>query len=75
MDINEIKESVKKNVKITNSPIKEKGGQSCGIIFPKQELYSEELDLKIIVGYHKSTIKNRELLIKLFNIALDDLVF
>ena len=33
------------------------GGQSCGIIYSKQRLYSEELDLTIETGYHRS--KNR----------------
>lgn len=51
-----------------------KGGQSCGIINTEETLYSEELSIKITIGYHRSWSKNRELALTLFELAMDDLI-
>lgn len=74
MNIKEIKEQIRNNVKFETVNPPQTGGQSCGIIYSKQRLYSEELDLMIETGYHRSQFKNKELLVTLFDLALDDLV-
>ena len=74
MDIKEVKQQIKNNVKFETVNPPQTGGQSCGIIYFKQRLYSEELDLTIETGYYRSQLKNRELLFTLFELALDDLV-
>ena len=74
MDIEEIKQQIRDNLKFEIATPPETGGQSCGIIYIKQRLYSEELDLTIETGYHKSTFKNNELLLELFNLALNNLI-
>ena len=74
MDIKEVKQQIKNNVKFETVNPPQTGGQSCGIIYFKQRLYSEELDLTIETGYYRSHLKNRELLFTLFDLALDDLV-
>lgn len=72
--LNEVKQKVKENIKWI--PYKEVplGGQSCGMPRMKAILYSEDLDLKIEFGYHKSQIRNREACWTLFELMLDDLI-
>lgn len=74
MEIQEVKQKIKDNIKFENIIPPKTGGQSCGIMYSPQRLYSEDLDLTIETGYHRSTLKNRELLVKLFELALDDLI-
>jgi len=50
------------------------GGQTCGIIPSKQQLYSEELDILIEVNYYRSMIKNRELALDIFKEALNKII-
>lgn len=75
MDIKEIKEQLKANVKWDIERPAVTGGQQTGICrtYPSI-LISEELDLKITVGYHRSINKNKELAFTLFELALDELV-
>jgi len=75
MDLNEIKEQIKANVKWDTERPAATGGQSVSPCraYPSI-LISEELDIKITVGYHRSQIKNKELAFTLFELALDDLV-
>jgi len=72
--IAEVKEKITANVKIStvNRPIT--GGQACGVTFPKIRLYSEDLDLTIETGYYRTNQKNIELLMKMYNIALNEIV-
>lgn len=75
-NINKIKEELIKNLtwlKQSGSPLV-KGGQSCGVLRSDVTLYCEELDIKITIGYHKSVIKNKELALTLFELAMDDLI-
>ena len=74
MNIDEIKQQIRDNIKFKSINPPQTGGQSCGIIYSKQRLYSEELDLTIETGYHKSTFKNNELLLELFESALNNLI-
>ena len=76
MELETIKEIIRKNVIIKPINNHEKGGQSCGIYFnSKLSLYSEELDLRIETGRYKSQLKNSELLIKLFEVVLSEFNF
>jgi len=70
----ESKNIIRSNAKIStvNPPIT--GGQTCGVTFPKVRLYSEELDLTIETGYYRTNQKNIELLMKMFNLALNEIV-
>jgi hypothetical protein len=43
-------------------------------MYSKQRLYSEDLDLTIETGYHRSVFKNRDLLNKLFEHAIEDYI-
>lgn len=74
MNINKVKQQLKDNVKWEVMNPDESGGQNCGILQLKQKLISEELDIKIEIGYKRSALDNRELAIKLFELALDELV-
>lgn len=70
----EVKEQIKNNVKFETVNPTKTGGQSCGIIDSKQRLYSEELDLTIETGYYRSQLKNKELLMYLFELVLDEII-
>lgn len=74
MDINEVKQQIKNNVKWEVINPHRPGGQSCGMPQLKQKLISEEMDITIEVGYKRSALKNRELAFTLFELALDELV-
>lgn len=74
MDIIEVKQQIRNNVKFQTINPPKLGGQSCGLNYSKQRLYNEELDLTIEIGYHRSHLKNKELLLKIFDVALDELI-
>jgi hypothetical protein len=74
MDIKEVKQQITNNVKFETIDPSKTGGQTCGIAYSRLRLYSEELDLTIETGYHRSMAKNKELLLTLFELVLDDLV-
>jgi len=66
-----IKEEIKKNIK--RGDCQKKGGQQAGI---KSDvlLLSEELNIEIRVGFHRSHHKNVELAYTLLELAIDDLL-
>lgn len=74
MDINEIKQQIKNNVKWESERPKVTGGQSFGMISYSVILISEELDIKITIGYYRSQFKNKELAFTLFELVLDELI-
>lgn len=74
MDINEVKQHIKNNVKWEVTNPHKLGGQSCGMPRRKQKLISDEMNITIEIGYERSALKNRELAFTLFDIALDELV-
>jgi protein subunit release factor A len=74
MDINEVKQQIKKNVKWDSERTRITGGQSCGMPAYPVILISEEMNMKITMGYHRSQLKNKELAFALFELALDELV-
>lgn len=74
MTTEELKAAIKANVKWDTERPPVTGGQQCGIRTYPTILRSEELDLEIKVGYHRSQIKNKELTYTLFELALDELV-
>lgn len=74
MDTTDIKQQIRNNVKFESIYPQETGGQSCGIIYIRQRLICEELDLTIETGYHRSIFKNRDLLIKMLDSAIDSII-
>jgi hypothetical protein len=74
MDIDKIKQQIRDNVKITTVVPPKTSGQSCGKITWTQRLYSEELDLTIETNYGGYPHKNRDLLLMLFEHALDEFI-
>lgn len=74
MELSEIKQQIKNNAKWESKRPPVAGGQQCGMPSYPVILKSEELDLEITVGYHRSQLKNKELAQTLFELALDDLV-
>jgi hypothetical protein len=73
METQDIKKIVLANIKIENYKPKT-GGQTCGVMESRIILYSEELDLRIEFGYHRSQLKNAELAHTLFELVLDELI-
>jgi protein subunit release factor A len=66
-----LKEILVKNLvfkKQGNSP----GGQSVAIVRADATVRSEDLDIEISVGTHRSFMKNREIALKLMLAAIDD---
>lgn len=74
MEVSKIKEQIKNNLKWGSKRPSVTGGQQCGMPSYPVILKSEELDLEITVGYHRSQLKNKELAFTLFELALDDLI-
>ena len=73
-ELDEIKQAIKNNVKWDSKRPPVTGGQHCGMPSYPVILKSEEIDLEIIVGYHRSQVENKKLAFTLFELALDDLV-
>ena len=74
MNIEEIKQQIRDNVKIVVvKPIKN-GGQTAGLMHHDIKLVSEELSLEITFSYHRSMYKNKEFLKTIFELTLDELV-
>jgi hypothetical protein len=71
-DVNKIKEDIRKNVNISNVTDHPKGGQSVSSHGAK--LTSEELGLGVTIGYSRSQYWNREMVMKLFEKAMDLIV-
>ena len=74
-DIEEVKQVIRDNIKIKSINPDKSGGQSCGNTYCKISLYSEDLDLTIETGYYRSSLRNKQLVTILFDLALDDMVF
>ena len=74
MTLEEKKEYIKKEIKIYKENSDYKGGQQCGFIARPIILESEELALKMELGYYRSDNMNRELLLTIFNLILDEVI-
>lgn len=74
MEIEEIKQQIKSNAKLETAYPPIVGGQSCGIFPSKVRLTSEELDLSIEFGYYKGSLKNKEKVLLLFELLIDEIV-
>ena len=74
--INQLKYDLKDGLlwTIERAPTEIVGGQSCNGVKYGTTCLCKELDIKITVGAYKSQIKNKELALKLFDSALDELV-
>lgn len=51
-----------------------KGGQSVSVSRPMQVLIHEDLGIKISINHYRSTVKNKELCLLLFDKALDNII-
>jgi protein subunit release factor A len=71
-DINEIKEALIKDIRWESINPRPSGGQQCGMPVLTQQLNHDELGIKIQVSYYRSSLKNRELAMKMFDVAMDD---
>lgn len=69
----EIKKTVINNAKIfaTPQPI---GGQQCGVMTRECNLISEDLSLEIKFSYHRSQLKNKEMLKTILELVVDQLI-
>ena len=74
MDLNAAKKHIRDNAVISQKPFK-KGGQQCGIPNMPVIIESEELSVKIEIGYHRSALKNKELAKTIFELIIDELVY
>jgi protein subunit release factor A len=72
MKLDEIKQTVLNNLK--KEPINEApaGGQSCGMPDPRVRIYSEDLNIAIECGYHRSKLKNCDMITKIFEKIIDE---
>lgn len=71
MEYNELKQTIINNLKkevINDVPA---GGQSWGPSSSKARIYSEDLDIAIECGYHRSALKNVEMIVKIFENIID----
>ena len=76
IDIQEGKKGIANNIKWEVQEIKPIGGQHAVCAKSKPiTLYSEELDIRITVGFHSSRAKNKLLAYTLFLLAVDDLIY
>lgn len=73
MSVDEVKNQIRSNIKFEVHP-KQSGGQNVSMPSRGQKLISEELGIELIVNSGSSMYKNKELAIKLFEIALNDLI-
>lgn len=73
MDIVERKNHFKKLAK-WETEIPKVGGQSCGIQYLKTWLICEEIDFEICIHYHRSQLKNKQIMWALFDLYLDDII-
>jgi hypothetical protein len=74
--LDKVKAEIKEKVVWSHNELhpKTSGGQSCGVMPSDITLYSEDLEIKITVGYNRSIFKNKELAMTLFELAMDDLI-
>jgi hypothetical protein len=71
MEKHEAISQIRANLKFETVEPKTPGGQTCGIPVYKQRMYSEDLGLTIETDYHKSSLKNRQLMLKIFDSIID----
>lgn len=72
--ITSFKDQIKRNIKWSTKRPPIVGGQSCGMPVYPVILTSDELDFEIIIGCHRSQLKNKELAYTLFCLALDEII-
>jgi protein subunit release factor B len=72
--LNKVKQIIRDRVTITTVQPSANGGQTIGRLSSKLRLESEDLGLLIEFDYHRSQIKNRDAMMLLFELMLDDLV-
>lgn len=73
-DIEITKDRIRNTIRWEMNDPNKLGGQSCGIIYQSPSLICDELDIKIQFGYYRSTLKNKEMAMDLFESALDQII-
>jgi len=68
------KEIVLKNIKWEVKDPYERGGQSVGVMPKTVTLISDDLDVKISIGYERSQIRNKETALLIFDLVLEDIL-
>jgi len=74
MTTEEVRQKIRENVRIQALRPESKGGQNVGLTKIKHELRSDDLDLTITFGYHRSGTLNKELLQTIFELVLDEII-
>jgi protein subunit release factor B len=74
MKLSEIKQKIRNNIKFSTGRLKTSGGQGIAIGEVDVTLESEDLALKITIGYFRNQLKNKEFAIKLFEIVLYEFI-
>lgn len=64
----EIKEKL---VKFETPARANSGGQTCGLMDTSVDLILEEMEIRLHIGVFRSQLKNKELALKMLNIAFD----
>lgn len=70
----EIKEEILKRIRRETPTNNKYGGQSCGLPSNKVILISDELNLRIEIGYNRSQIKNYEDAMLLMELYIDEVM-
>lgn len=73
MDINEVKERIRKSA-VFSTPLRPKGGQQVGVVLGPITLTCEEIGFSLTIPIEKSQFKAKELAWTLFNLYLDEVL-
>jgi len=68
------KEIVLKNIRWEVKDPYQNGGQTVGVMPKTITLVSDDLDVKISVGYERSQIRNKEAALLIFDLVIEDIL-
>lgn len=74
MSLEERKDIVRTASKWSLYPESKTGGQSVGLIPSGCKLVNDDVDFEVIVSFHRSQLKNREIANTLFELYLDEIL-
>lgn len=70
----EVKQKIISEIKWGDKNPQKLGGQSCGFHHHIPTLISESMGIEISIGYYRSSLKNKEMALTLFELVLDEIV-
>ncbi len=73
--IEELKQEIRDNVKIESVDPPKTGGQTTGRISQKIRLHSEDLQFTIEAECYNNRQRNKELLMTLFELVIDEMIY